>query len=341
MSARKKTSAPVCPWSLIHPALAGARALQTGEVPAGFYCYAYVIGTVPVYVGKGTGPRCWAHARWCEEGKSAADYGNPTFMAALIDADIEPVVLVLREGFAHEAACELEKAIIKAIGKRIDGTGPLLNVLDGGDGFTPEDAAAFGRKTGPANGRRSGRLTVERGTGIHVPGAASQAGVAGGRATGRRNADAKLAASGNSNADRVRALRLYANGSTVEQARLSFTGEPTTRQSLILALDELLWPLTWVEVTPTERSAIRKRRLVERKAPFDSEATYDKWRAAFVVTKREKNAARMARARVEGRTWGQRNPEALRDIKRRGEHKRYTRKRAERDAQHAAEGQQP
>lgn len=42
---------------------------------------------------------------------------------------------IIAEGLSREEACEFEKSIIKQYGKRIDGTGILANITDGGDQF--------------------------------------------------------------------------------------------------------------------------------------------------------------------------------------------------------------
>lgn len=82
----------------------------------------------PFYVGKGAPNRPWGHLK-------RPDKCN-TFKQAVIDKcvamGLEIPVVVLHEGLTNEKACEIEIALIAAIGRWPNG--PLTNLTDGGEG---------------------------------------------------------------------------------------------------------------------------------------------------------------------------------------------------------------
>lgn len=90
--------------------------------------YVYIVfrpSGLPCYVGKGHGSRWKRHDRKQKQ--------NPHFAAILAQAGGELPVAVIRNGLTDFEACEIEVALIAAIGRETAG-GPLVNMTDGGDG---------------------------------------------------------------------------------------------------------------------------------------------------------------------------------------------------------------
>ena len=90
--------------------------------------YVYVIFRTtgePCYVGKGTGGRWKDHVR-----KSH----NPHLKSIYALAGGDLPILKIREELTNEDAIETEIALIAAIGRKTAGSGPLVNMTDGGDG---------------------------------------------------------------------------------------------------------------------------------------------------------------------------------------------------------------
>lgn len=102
-----------------------------------FYTYLYrqVCTKRPIYVGKGKGRRWRKHLDYAKHlDWSSKEYDNPWLINAirkLID-DIE--ILFIATNLSEAKAFALERKLIKRIGRRDIGTGPLLNLTDGGDG---------------------------------------------------------------------------------------------------------------------------------------------------------------------------------------------------------------
>lgn len=91
--------------------------------------YVYVIfrpNGIPCYVGKGKGQRADHHARF-----SHSKYLRNIFNKA---GGKLPVVKI-REGLTDAEACSTEIAFIAAIGRIDLGTGPLVNLCEGGQGL--------------------------------------------------------------------------------------------------------------------------------------------------------------------------------------------------------------
>lgn len=115
--------------------------------------YVYVIfrpNGVPCYVGKGRGRRAEHHARFSHNRHLKNIYNQ--------SGGILPLVKI-RENMTELEACETEKTFISVIGRLSLGTGPLVNLCDGGEGTSghkrsPESqakitAAHKGRKHSP------------------------------------------------------------------------------------------------------------------------------------------------------------------------------------------------
>lgn len=98
-----------------------------------FYVYVlfYLNGT-PCYIGKGKGDRWLNH----EQKKR---FRNNYLKGIIIDAKQRGLSLPkikIREHITETEAFETERILIKIIGRRNLGTGPLVNLTDGGDGET-------------------------------------------------------------------------------------------------------------------------------------------------------------------------------------------------------------
>lgn len=113
----------------------------------------------PFYIGKGIRNR----KDWYKYVKKGIDPSSPYVeshslkinkLHKMISSGNEPIVLVICENMSENDAFILEKKLIQLIGKRIDNSGPLTNVTDGGEGgtfrhtITPEHAKLLyeGRK---------------------------------------------------------------------------------------------------------------------------------------------------------------------------------------------------
>lgn len=79
----------------------------------------------PCYVGKGKGNRWEVHERRTH---------NPYLARIIAKAGGSIPKIKVREDLTDAEACETEIAFIAAIGRRDLGTGPLVNLTDGGDG---------------------------------------------------------------------------------------------------------------------------------------------------------------------------------------------------------------
>lgn len=108
-----------------------------GEVsPIGAYVYIYYIKDVPRYVGKGTGARWYDHIRRIKT--SRTPWGKALAKAAREGASIR--VEIDADNITENQAGERESELIAELGKVIDKTGTLFNVLDGNDGHTHASA---------------------------------------------------------------------------------------------------------------------------------------------------------------------------------------------------------
>lgn len=93
-----------------------------------FYTYVYHDGPTPIYVGKGKGKRAHSHLK-----KSH----NPFLknkLAKMKREGREPRIQII-DAPGEAAAFEMETLLIAMIGRHDLGTGPLLNLTDGGEGL--------------------------------------------------------------------------------------------------------------------------------------------------------------------------------------------------------------
>jgi hypothetical protein len=93
--------------------------------------YVYVIfrpDGSPCYVGKGRGKR-WQSHFWDFKSRKI----NPHLASIITQGKGRLPVILLRTELTNAEACEIEIALIRAIGREKHG-GPLVNLTDGGDG---------------------------------------------------------------------------------------------------------------------------------------------------------------------------------------------------------------
>ena len=107
-------------------------------VQPGAYVYLFAFGGTPVYVGKGTGDRLYAHERAALHHSSRTRWQSELSRAIRKGLDI--TVTVLAEGLSTAEANALEVYVIEKLGRRDRDTGTLCNRTAGGDGLTREDA---------------------------------------------------------------------------------------------------------------------------------------------------------------------------------------------------------
>jgi len=81
----------------------------------------------PCYVGKGCGGRAWDHDKY--------DTGNQHLQRIIKKVGGPIPTVIFREELTEQEAYDLEKILIKAIGRACDG-GPLCNMTDGGEGMS-------------------------------------------------------------------------------------------------------------------------------------------------------------------------------------------------------------
>jgi len=88
----------------------------------------------PFYVGKGHGARAWNHTCVVKRGGKSANPHKDRIIAKLLKQRLSPVVEILKEDLAEDAAFELEKLLISTIGRVNLKLGPLSNMSEGGEG---------------------------------------------------------------------------------------------------------------------------------------------------------------------------------------------------------------
>lgn len=88
----------------------------------------------PFYVGKGTGDRYLSHLRIANGNRKGKINLVISKIKSILSDGLEPIILKSFENLPKESYGEVEKYLIKLIGKSIDNTGTLLNITDGGDG---------------------------------------------------------------------------------------------------------------------------------------------------------------------------------------------------------------
>ena len=101
----------------------------------GWYVYIYFQpwDGQPCYVGKGKG------IRWLKHEQAGVNHRNPFFAEVFATAHAMNVPLIkikVRECLSEDEAFTTEVALIRTIGRLGLGTGPLVNLTDGGEGMS-------------------------------------------------------------------------------------------------------------------------------------------------------------------------------------------------------------
>lgn len=109
-------------------------------VPGKSYVYVYFDPDTldPFYVGKGVGSRYRRHIVEARKPKTETSYNTAkdNRIRKILESGKMPTIVKIVENISNDCASLIEIALISGIGKRIAGTGPLLNISDGGDGAT-------------------------------------------------------------------------------------------------------------------------------------------------------------------------------------------------------------
>lgn len=95
-----------------------------------FYVYGYALSGEMLYIGKGTKDRFKDHYWQC--------YDKETYWSRalrnMLDKGVKPDAFIIQDKLTHEESLVLEEELIKKYGKRLDKTGTLYNMADGGPG---------------------------------------------------------------------------------------------------------------------------------------------------------------------------------------------------------------
>jgi hypothetical protein len=85
----------------------------------------------PFYIGKGSGNRMSQHLQY---GYLKENTEKTKRIKGLIEEfETDPIFAILEENMSEESALKLERKIIKDIGRLVDNSGPLTNILKGGN----------------------------------------------------------------------------------------------------------------------------------------------------------------------------------------------------------------
>lgn len=108
--------------------------IKNGDFIYGEYKFEYE----PFYIGKGCNNRYTHHIN---ENRIKKDTNKIkiNLIEKLKSLGLKPIIKKIKINLSETDAYEMEKLIIDLIGKKIDGTGPLTNIKNGGDGFNSDD----------------------------------------------------------------------------------------------------------------------------------------------------------------------------------------------------------
>jgi hypothetical protein len=140
------------------PGVPGSRVItHARDFAGGFYVYCYVenpivddlgqwAGGKLLYVGKGIDARAFTGHQTVARRVNRGETTKSAWVYKLAQMKREGAafaVFALKEKLAEHEAYDFEEKLIKGIGRRNVGTGPLYNLTDGGDGLTSERARAM------------------------------------------------------------------------------------------------------------------------------------------------------------------------------------------------------
>lgn len=109
-----------------------------------FYVYQYIDprNNEPFYVGKGCNDRCYDHLNNVlnENYVELDNIEKHKRIKDILNNKQNPIITKIYDNIEEWLAFGIEKYFIKKIGRKDLGLGPLLNLTNGGDGFTSNDA---------------------------------------------------------------------------------------------------------------------------------------------------------------------------------------------------------
>ena len=132
---------PAIPWDGSTEAQLKRYGRHSPEIRSGF--------ARPLYVGKGKGRRMYDHQR-DKDGTSRPDAYDGMFyryLRKMRRENREPVIVMIAGTLTEQEALDEEVRSILEIGRKKLGTGPLLNMTDGGDGSSGWDPPKSWRET--------------------------------------------------------------------------------------------------------------------------------------------------------------------------------------------------
>lgn len=91
---------------------------------------------LPFYVGKGNGDRMYTHKKQAFQKKGSKQNPHKSYKIKQIIESGNDIQYKKYECETEDMAFELEKTLISQYGKRVDDTGILTNITDGGEGYT-------------------------------------------------------------------------------------------------------------------------------------------------------------------------------------------------------------
>jgi len=106
--------------------------IYLNPIKPGLYDYkGYKFSYEPFYIGKGCGTRLHDHLK-----RDKCNIIKTEIIEELLNLQLKPIIIKYKQYLFENEAFELEKLLIKTIGRIINLTGPLSNIQPGGEGFT-------------------------------------------------------------------------------------------------------------------------------------------------------------------------------------------------------------
>ena len=101
------------------------------KYPKGYYIYAYIDPRTNevFYIGKGVGDRAWRHVRRPSYYKTRKSFFYHK-LRKMLSEGVKPTIIIIKDDLTEETAYAVEVMLIKLVGKRVDGVGPLCNFVD-------------------------------------------------------------------------------------------------------------------------------------------------------------------------------------------------------------------